>query len=144
MRRIAIILAAAAACALASAGNSCRSRHTAEPAGRDLPHQLPGHNPVPGHITHASRLSQGVTVIAVTGHFVMRCWWRRRQADHRRRCRVSRAGSMVSEPKIVAISLRKRNLPGWWRVLGGAGDSEERNSEHGQGGPPVPGAQRRT
>jgi hypothetical protein len=51
MRRIAIILAAAAACALASAGNSCRSRHTAE---RDLPHQLPGHNPVPGHITHAS------------------------------------------------------------------------------------------
>jgi hypothetical protein len=54
MRRIAIILAAAAACTLANAGNCCPSRHTAEPAGRDLPHQLPGHNPVPGHITHAS------------------------------------------------------------------------------------------
>ena len=55
MRRIAIILAAAAACALASAGDSCRSRDTAEPAERGLPHQLPGHNPVPGHITHGRR-----------------------------------------------------------------------------------------
>jgi hypothetical protein len=58
MRRIAIILAAAAACALASAGDGCRSRHAAEPAEpaeRDLPHQLPGHNPVPGHITHGRR-----------------------------------------------------------------------------------------
>ena len=57
MRRRAIILAAAA-CALASAGDSCRSRHAAEPAEpaeRDLPHQLPGHNPVPGHITHGRR-----------------------------------------------------------------------------------------
>jgi hypothetical protein len=45
MRRIAIILAAAAACVLASAGDSCRSRDTAEPAERGLPHQLPGITP---------------------------------------------------------------------------------------------------
>src|SRR5262249_44827699 len=36
----------------------------------------------------------------------------------------------------------ERDLIGWWRagVLGGGGDGQERQGEHGQGGPPVPGA----